>query len=136
MNTLIRDIDMSRMVKIDSHKLEGLALSYAVSMIEMPHLVWGKTIGVHHASFQIVIPELSEPYCYSPYLGWDMCGPIIEREKLSPMWSDLWGAWEIPNPCNAAGGICGSTFLIAAMRAYVIKKVGSYIKIPKELVNV
>ena len=51
---------------------------------EYPELVWGETIGLHHASHQIVIPELPEPKCYyHPSTNWAQGGPIIEREGIS-----------------------------------------------------
>ena len=115
-------------------ELSGLALCYAVCMIEMPHLVWKSTIGIHAHSHQIIVPELKEPDCYSPYTDWAMCGPIIERENIEHSGS-------VGNPKHAQiyqGGYkwvdaYGPTFLIAAMRCYVASKFGDTIEIPEEL---
>lgn len=64
-------------------ELKGMALCYTVCMLEMPHLVWGKTIGIHHASEQIVVPELPNPDCFSPFMNWAQCGPIIEENSIT-----------------------------------------------------
>ena len=123
---------------VKTSELSGMALCYAVCMIEMPHLVWNKTIGIHHASDQIVVPELPEPKCYSPFTGWAMFGPIIERERIQIF------------PHNGATEWCGvshvqredyvalltkdgPTPLIAAMRCYVASKLGGKVEIPEEL---
>ena len=65
-------------------ELTGAALDYAVAKCEHPDLVWGSSIGIHHASYQIVIPHLPEPQCYwNPSTNWSQAGPIIEREKMT-----------------------------------------------------
>jgi len=124
-------------------------LSYLVSMIEMPHLVWGETIGIHHASNQIVVAEIPEPQCYSPFSDWDMCGSIIEREKIR--WNeherDGIYAWiggthhdplHIPmladNPIPFPTAFeWGKSILIAAMRTYVASKLGDEVNLPEGL---
>ena len=124
-------------------ELTGATLSYAVTMIEMPHLVWGKTIGIHHASNQIVVPELPEPDCYSPFSGWKMCGPIIEREKIQTSFghglnAKLWFAERYRNYAagrDTASQQYGPIPLIAAMRAYVASKLGDEVDVPSELLK-
>jgi hypothetical protein len=122
-------------------ELTGNALCYAVCMAQMPYLVWGETIGIHHASNQIVVPHLPEPDCYSPFTTWAMCGPIIEREKIAiaPSIMDdlLWVAnvrdvhkgWDSDNETRRRG----LTPLIAAMRCFITSKLGDEIDIPEEL---
>lgn len=127
-------------MKVKTSELTGQALCYAVCMIEMPHLVWGKTSGIHHASNQIVVPELPEPKCYSPFTGWDMCGPIIERERIT-LTTDA-GEWLacFSKRLDTGGDlvmqtewVSGDTPLIAAMRCYVASKLGEEVDIPEEL---
>jgi len=118
---------------IQTNELSGKALCYSVSMIEMPHLIWGETIGIHHASDQIVVPELPEPKCYSPFTSWGMCGPIIERENISVAGKDhLHDCWAA---MNQYGGNMqnGPTPLIASMRCYVSSKLGDKVDVPEEL---
>lgn len=121
---------------VKTSELSGMALCYAVCMIEMPHLVWNKTIGIHHASDQIVVPELPEPKCYSPFTGWAMFGPIIEREidqisryETYPDYRADRFATDDYEDCHAIG----PTMLIAAMRCYVASKLGDEVEIPEEL---
>ncbi len=133
-------------------ELSGMALCYAVCMIEMPHLVWGTTIGKHHASDQIVVPELPEDTCYSPFTSWQMFGPIIERE-ITKVFRNVGGTWsamilkDVPIPPEDRGTSlaltrraqwngAGPTPLIAAMRCYVSAKIGDEVEIPNELQGV
>lgn len=117
---------------MNTNELTGAALDWAVAKCECPDLVWGRSIGIHHASHQIVIPHLPEPQCYwNPSTNWAQGGPIIEREmiELVPQFPALWDAMyrtqHIPND--------GPTPLIAAMRCYVASKMGDTVEIPKEL---
>lgn len=68
---------------------------------------------------------------------WYLAGPIIEREEISTEFrraefKDLWIAYKLgqPDEDNPQGG---PTPLIAAMRAYVMAKLGDEINIPEEL---
>lgn len=113
-------------------ELSGKSLCYAVCMIEMPHLVWGETIGIHFASAQIVVPGLDSPDRYSPYMNWKMFGPIIERERIElSSYADQWQA----TAHLEDGSIFqrGPTPLIAAMRCYLVSKLGDEVDIPEEL---
>ena len=127
---------------VKTSELSGMALCYAVCMIEMPHLVWNKTIGIHHASDQIVVPELPEPKCYSPFTGWAMFGPIIERERIDLFTEkDTPEAWFASIARHQNGERLtgwrlhqyGPTPLVAAMRVYVASKLGDEVEIPEEL---
>jgi len=122
-------------MKIKTSELSGMALCYVVCKLEMPHLTWGNDIGEHEHSKQIVVPELAEPFCYSPFTSWAMFGPIIEREKIDVdfMRGDMeWKAcWFGPEEYNTS---YGSTPLEAAMRCYVASKLGDEVEVPEELV--
>ena len=123
---------------VKTSELSGMALCYAVCMIEMPHLVWNKTIGIHHASDQIIVPELPEPKCYSPFTGWAMFGPIIEQERIQVFPHNGASEWcgVIHVPRDGYTGILtqdGPTPLIAAMRAFVTEKFGYEVELPEEL---
>lgn len=121
-------------MKIKTAELTGKALCYSVCMLEMPHLVWGETIGIHHASDQVVVPELKEPLCYSPFMGWSQGGPVIERERLSIMsdYHEIKKGW-LGETYNGQAREFGSTPLIAALRCYVADKMGDEVEIPEEL---
>ena len=129
-------------------ELTGAALDWAVAKCEHPDLVWGNSIGIHHASHQIVIPHLPEPQCYwSPSTNWAQAGPIIERERLWIGYSAVQQSQSLrlfamedavvqchktvypPQPKSTTG----PTILIAAMRCYVASKLGNEVEVPKEL---
>lgn len=122
-------------------ELSGLSLCYAVSMIENPHLVWGITSGIHAHSPVIVIPDMPEPDCYSPYTDWAMCGPIIEREKITIRYTgSLLGFCAHMKTGNGKFTELPPDFvqyankpLIAAMRCYVASKMGEEVEIPDNL---
>ena len=112
-------------------ELTGDALCYCVTMIEHPDLVWGESIGMHHASDQIVVPNMVEPQCYSPYTDWGMCGPIIERESIALDNFIDYPKWYAGHPNQYIG--FGPTPLIAAMRCYIASKLGDDVELPEEL---
>lgn len=127
-------------MKIRTSELNGPALCYAVCMIEMPHLKWGQTIGLHAHSHQVIVPELPSPKCYSPFSSWDMFGPIIAREFICLNGDD--GAPDTPASWDASifndGEIkqSGPTPLIAAMRCYVASQLGDEVDIPDGVILV
>lgn len=67
--------------------------------------------------------------------NWAQGGPIIEREKIQinpSISSDAWGA---ANPSkDQCVWVWDETPLIAAMRCYVVSKLGYTIKVPEEFV--
>jgi hypothetical protein len=117
---------------VKTSELSGNALCYAVTMIRMPHLVWGVSIGLHYASNQVVVLELPEPQCYSPFTGWDMIGPIIEQEKIGTIW--IGEEWQAQSYLFKGTGR-GPTPLIAAMRCLLAIQLRSEVEIPDELLK-
>lgn len=84
---------------------------------------------------------------YSPSTSWSRGGPIIERELLrisaegstaSPVWvSSLVHVKEVTYTTGTALRYCtqrGHTPLSAAMRCYVVSKLGDEIELPAELI--
>jgi len=77
---------------------------------------------------------------FNPSTDWSQGGPIIERERISvctEFATDEWAAWSpAPTLDNAelqrAFGY-GPTPLIAAMRAFVVSRLGDEIDVPNEL---
>lgn len=65
---------------------------------------------------------------------WAQGGPIIEREKISPR-LEREGLYFAPyfNGVAHVGHQSGPTPLIAAMRCYVVSKLGDEVEIPDEL---
>ena len=115
-------------------ELTGVALDWAVAKCKYPELVWGSSIGIHHASHQIVIPHLPEPQCYwSPSINWAQGGPIIEREGISLDQYHDFPNWAASCPPESGFNWFGPTPLIAAMRCYVASKLGDDIELPEKL---
>ena len=130
-----------------TNELTGAALDWAVAKCEHPDLVWGNSIGIHHASHQIVIPHLPEPQCYwSPSTNWAQGGPIIEREGIE-LSRDMGVYPDLPDGSLGVNLVhkwmanierrwqYGPTPLIAAMRCYCASKLGNEVDVPKELTN-
>lgn len=71
-------------------------------------------------------------------LGWNQAGPIIEREKICTHPAEVDGIWEalIWSEDTNQGYLYasqGPTLLVAAMRCYVVSKLGREVDVPKEL---
>jgi hypothetical protein len=120
-------------MKIKTSELIGLALDWAVAKCESrPH------------SFTL-LDNRSEPplkvVLFQPSTDWSQGGPIIEREKifLVPSFNEksiptsVWGAEKYDRYFRPAWFGDGPTPLIAAMRAYVARKMGDEIEVPEEL---
>lgn len=99
-------------------ELTGAALDWAVS-----HCVeWSR-------KFPIM------PFKVLPYsTDWAQGGPIIDREKINiefdpfvPQWFASYETGEVIRGCS------GLTPLIAAMRCYVVNKLGNEVELPKEI---
>jgi hypothetical protein len=71
--------------------------------------------------------KLASEHNYST--DWALGGPIIEREKIS--------IFQTEGICNACfigeKSVNGPTPLIAAMRCYVVSKLGDEVEVPEEL---
>jgi hypothetical protein len=67
--------------------------------------------------------------------NWAQGGPIIEREKirLDTTWNWEDGYWSARMD-TVGGWWLGDTPLIAAMRCYVVSKLGDDVEVPEELV--
>jgi hypothetical protein len=95
--------------------------------------VWGDTIGLHHASNQLVIPELPEPKCYySPSYDWHYVGKLIIKEGLNIIRTNTGDKWICEKDTDKS---TGSTPLLAVLRLYISSRLGSIVEIPFELVG-
>ena len=105
-------------------ELQGAALDWAVAKCEGNDGVW--------------FASDADPVPFTPSTDWAQGGPIIEREKISVMFSFDLGVWvsaigELWVP--EEGGVHGPTPLIAAMRCYVASKLGNEVEVPDEIVS-
>lgn len=123
-------------MKHKTNELAGVLLDAAVEKAEglMPAHGWGVPGTVGTAPMPGQCPEYST--------DWADGGPIIERERIillphTPFrssgiawWAGMGAAgagWFEINPDHGDGGAHGPTPLIAAMRAYVVSKLGDEI---------
>ena len=70
-------------------------------------------------------------YEYSPSSNYALGGPIMFDHKISTIWDDCLGVWIATDV--GAHRVQGDTQLIAAMRCYVVGKLGAVIEIPEEM---
>ena len=110
-------------MRIKTNELSGAALDWAVTKIEAERKLF------------TIYPQYITPYS----TDWAQGGPIIEREEISISREFAsgrieWAAWTpapIRDDAEAFG--YGPTPLIAAMRCYVVSKLGDEVEIPEEL---
>lgn len=115
-------------MKIKTSELTGATLDWAVCRAQNPYAdmsathVWLET-GDGEDDFLIDTPSTD----------WSQGGQIIEWEKISVMWG-MDAEWHACTGFSTRGHLLGATPLIAAMRAYVVSKLGDEIEVPDELV--
>ncbi len=119
--------------------LIGPALDWAVAKCEGAMAPLGNVMLIGK---QLFISVGSDPYyetqavTYSPSTDWSQGGPIIEREKISIIdvdGYDFWKAEKLDQNAKVVTGY-GPTPLVAAMRCYVVSKLGNEVEIPEELI--
>ena len=113
-------------------ELTGAALDWAVAKIEQEWTDedrWYNTLGYVDTG-----DVDDEPYY--PSTNWAQGGPIIEREGINIGTIDALNGpyWEAHMPYGMSDDFAdGPTPLIAAMRCYVISKLGDEVEIPENL---
>jgi Protein of unknown function (DUF2591) len=120
-------------MKVETEQLSGAALDWAVAKIADKHV---SLKDIHWGN-------------YSPSTNWAQGGPIIEREEIdllcdvedetgeatngNPGW--IAQKWTLPLSLGQCLETSGPTPLIAAMRAYITRKLGEEVEIPDELLK-
>lgn len=124
-------------MKLKTKDLTGAALDWAVAKCE------GIEVSIGNSGTLYVIRGYS-PIEYKPRKDWSQGGPIMGRE-ISRVFKNVGGTYsaqiehEIDHPLVAhkllAGwtNASGPTMLAAAMRCWVISKLGDEIDVPEEL---
>jgi hypothetical protein len=110
-------------MKIKTSELTGAALDWAVEKcVFMTHSLESDFCGI-------------VGYARDYSTDWAQGGPIIEREGISV--DRIGGAWTADIADSVGGYIehteSGTTPLIAAMRCYVVSKLGDEVDVPEEL---
>jgi hypothetical protein len=133
---------------IKTEDLTGAALDWAVATAQgwtrdtIGVINWGK-----HETHPAPFGFWKEMECdfFSPSTDWAQGGPIIEREGIA-VWRTADGVWCGTSATTGYGSgdyidvydydsSRGPTPLIAAMRCYVVSKLGAEVDIPQELVD-
>lgn len=122
------------MVKIKTAEATSPALDWLVATIE------GREVWVCLPNdSQHVVRVGSISNSYSPSTDWAQGGPIIEREHIGVSYYTEADDWEVPNwgawrtDIDDRQVLMGETALIAAMRAFVVSKMGNGVEVPEEL---
>ena len=107
-------------------ELTGAALDWAVA----------KCVGGNIRTENGVFLNQGDGYEYfTPSTNWSQAGPIIEREKMAIMLCESDGDWLADlSGTDKVFTASGPTPLIAAMRCYVVSKLGDEVEVPKELI--
>lgn len=98
----------------------------------------------------LIISNIIGWFHYRPSVAWEQGGPIIEREKLGIWWAthyvddegvEYGNHWYAEPGCTDDNAdkpyrvATGPTPLIAAMRCYVVNKLGDEVEVPKEILD-
>jgi hypothetical protein len=113
-----------------------------VGALEGAQLDWAVAVAEDYADIDIIdhIPIMDEAppsWCkanghpFSPSSSWTHGGPIIEREQLlvQPLHGSWFAHYRLRPGCH------GKTPLIAAMRAFVLAKLGDSVEVPEPREN-
>lgn len=115
-------------MKVKTSELTDAALDWVVATCE------GYSASISESGEAIIMREGVVDY-FDPHRNWGWGGPIIEREKISiRQWVDV----PVVNAYipNADWSFDAASPLIAAMRCYVASKLGDFVEVPEELLNV
>ena len=108
-------------MKIRTTELTGAALDYAAALFDHDH-GWLRRQLTNPNPETRAIPRASSEW----YIG----GPLIERERIETYYTGPLECWA----AKCDGWLAyGPTPLIAAMRAYVVSKIGAEVDVPEEL---
>lgn len=129
------------MMKIQTEKLTGTALSWVVASIkgDQPQLDPIYPEGVTPQAYLLNVAREGDDPIYINFADrWDDAGPIIADEKIELSFNitkELWVASAVGcdiGPVEARD----KSPLVAAMRAFVASKLGSQAEVPDELMPI
>lgn len=120
-------------MKVKTSELTGAALDWAVALIEFPELDY-------EDDDRLVYVHGDDEFHFTPSTDWAQGGPIIEREVCTLIERD--GEWSAevfwpkpPSRHRFCYSVRGETPLIAAMRTYVVSRLGAEVDVPGELLK-
>jgi hypothetical protein len=128
-------------MKIKTSELTGAALDWAVAKCEGLTSLTAKYPNGSQVSRVLCAGGAPFDMAYGRQLrysaDWSQGGPIIERERITTVWTEKSGFWtaylNIKTKDAIDQGADGPTPLIAAMRCCVASKLGDEVDVPGEL---
>ena len=115
-----------------ANKLTGAALDWAVAQCQGIKLYPSKNKAWMTANYGEFNPRHGAPW-WRPSSSWEQGGPLIEREGIDLQYqggdTDKWAADMFGAECS----VYGDTPLVAAMRCYVVSKLGDEVNVPDDL---
>ena len=134
-------------MKIKTSELTDTQLDWAVAKCEGYECEFGDEVSGPWLVPQEGYLHDEKPLAsFRPSTDWNLAGPIIKQEGITVMVTDIerhddgtitfankWKAATPQQVLDCDDGSYGPTPLIAAMRAYVMAKLGDEINIPEEL---
>jgi hypothetical protein len=131
------------MIQVNVNDLIGPALDWAVAQalgLEVkfePMISDGSFWTIKHAPFPDT-PNQRIGFGYSPSTKWDQAGPIVDEAKIDLAYCshDEPPHWRAGccQPGSAVGLVAiGPTALVAAMRAFVLNRLGDPVDVPESL---
>ena len=120
-------------MKIKTKDLIGIQLDWAVAKCE--GVEYHAEDYLQNGTLYVFIGGLRKDQMLPMYSSaWEFGGPLIEREKMYLNFGVLGGPWEAVVPSRTFTLVSyGETALVAAMRAFVLSRLGPEVEIPKEL---
>lgn len=119
------------MKTVDVHKLDGLALDWAVAVAcEMDVSL--------EAGYPVTPQAKNWPkLIFDPSTDWGRLGPLLEKQCIELLIGedDYLARRTMTNPYESKPVWAGHTMLVAACRAIVGTKLGYLIEVPAELLN-
>lgn len=124
-------------------ELTGKALDWAVAQAEGATNLRFDTIGTwwftdSKGSHRALSSRWSRAQNWHPSTNWEQAGQIIEREQIAITPDEASREWLAERPFTLHHDDeyhAGPTPLIAAMRAYVARKLGDVVEVPAELLS-
>lgn len=123
-------------MKVKTSELAGVALDWAVAKASGALSPLGNVVLKGNIRLIIAVGLIEEPtVLYEPSTDWSQGGPIIEREGicLKKGHSGWWIAKLLDVNDEEHFVTVAPTPLIAAMRCYVMSKLGDTVDIPEEV---
>lgn len=122
-------------MKIKTSELTGAALDWAVAIAAKMTAEIQPAGKCGRPLYVLAAEQGYTPWIWNPSESWHQGGPIIERERISiRQWTNVPVVHSYMPQDDAPWSEDGTSPLIAAMRCYVVSKLGDEVDVPEELI--